>query len=84
MFSVGGIDPKIDAATIRLNGASVRRQVKSGGGPRCREKDVNQDGFMDLLCYIETNEIEINSGQTKLTLEAEQITEQIQEQMVYY
>ena len=55
--------------TIRLSGARVRL-IGKGDGFACNNRDVNQDGFTDLECNIETDTLIIEPGTAMVDLEA--------------
>ena len=46
---------EVEAASIRLEGASVRRNGK--GDLLCTNQDVNKDSIADLVCMIETSQL---------------------------
>jgi hypothetical protein len=57
---------KVDSLSVRLNGAPV--VGSKGGKPLCHsDKDVNGDGFVDVLCQVASSEIEDGSGKAVLT-----------------
>ena len=57
----------IDEETIWLSGANVRL---AGRNYMCQERDVNRDGFMDLVCGIETSKFMIEQGEYTVELTA--------------
>ncbi len=56
--------------TILLTGAAVKQDRR--GKYLCREKDIDVDGFVDLICGVNTNQLVIlNTGELYAVLEAE-------------
>jgi pimeloyl-ACP methyl ester carboxylesterase len=57
---------KVDSLSLRINGAPV--VAGKSGKPLCHsDKDVNGDGFFDVVCQVVTSEIEAGSGKAVLT-----------------
>jgi hypothetical protein len=54
---------QVDPGTISLSGAQVRRNGNNGSYS-CSNQDVNNDGLLDLLCQVYTNEFELLNGST--------------------
>jgi len=61
---------RIDPGSISLAGARVKLVGKKGKA-LCHDEDVNDDGFVDLLCQVETEQFLLEEGETNVTLEAE-------------
>jgi hypothetical protein len=57
---------KVDSLSVRVNGAPVLAS-KSGKTLCHSDKDVNSDGFVDLVCQVLTSEIEHGSDKAVLT-----------------
>lgn len=66
LFDATDVDPE----TISLAGASVKAVGKEGK-LLCKEKDVNEDGWLDLVCHVLTSELLLDQDATVATLEAE-------------
>ena len=60
----------VDETTIFLAGARVKLAGQSGEFS-CQERDVNNDGFVDLRCKVETAEFMIEVGDDTAKLEVE-------------
>jgi hypothetical protein len=60
---------EVDRDTVALAGASVKMVGKSGK-LLCHEEDVNEDGFVDLVCKVVTAQFMIEPGDSKAMLEA--------------
>jgi cysteine-rich repeat protein len=63
-FDATAVDPGsvvLAGATVRLRGQTERQL--------CSEKDVNGDGFVDLLCQVETDRLSLEVGETLAVLE---------------
>ena len=61
---------QVDPATVRLAGASVSVTGK-GDKYSCNEKDVNADGFLDLVCRVKTTDFVIEAGDSLADLTAQ-------------
>ena len=59
----------VDEGTIFLAGANVKLAGQSGEFS-CQERDVNSDGYVDLVCDIETAEFMIELGEDTVELTA--------------
>lgn len=71
ILSSAGFDATtVDPATISLAGASVKL-VGNGRRYLAQPEDVNDDGLVDLMCHILTEEIELEPGDSVVVLEAE-------------
>ncbi len=62
----GSINPR----TIRLEGVGVMLVGKSDKS-LCRQLDLNEDGFMDLLCEVRTTGFRVDEGDYVILLKAE-------------
>ena len=62
----GSINPR----TIRLEGVGVMLVGKSDKS-LCRQLDLNNDGFMDLLCEVRTTGFRVDEGDYVIRLRAE-------------
>jgi hypothetical protein len=57
---------KIDSLSLRINDAPV--VAGKSGKPLCHsDKDVNGDGFFDVVCQVAISEIDLSSGKAVLT-----------------
>jgi hypothetical protein len=64
---------QLDPTTIKLSGASI----KFAGRSRrylVHDEDVNGDGFLDLVCQVETKELALEEGQTEAVLSGQTAT----------
>jgi hypothetical protein len=59
---------QIDPATVSLEGATVRK--RGNGDWMMQERDLNDDGWMDIIVFVETNEIQLDADATEATLDA--------------
>ena len=59
----------VNPDSIQLEGASVKIAGKSNKY-LCHTEDVNADGLIDLLCQINTNQLQIQPGQSVCVLKA--------------
>ena len=50
-----------------MAGAPVK--LKGRGIPMASSKDVNKDGFRDLIVHFQTNALELGAGDTEAVLE---------------
>ena len=58
----------VDRANVKLAGAPVR--LKGKGTPDCKIDDVDQDGFDDLVCKVNQEQLLLTPADTRATLEA--------------
>ena len=63
----------VNPATVTLNGAKVKLTGKAGKF-HCSAQDVNGDGLVDLLCYVETNQFVTEPGSAVAVLKARTTT----------
>jgi len=74
ILSSSNIDAtEIDPESIILEAASIKLTSKKETA-LCHEKDVNSDGFIDMLCQIMTDELQIVVGQAIAKLQGETYT----------
>jgi len=59
----------INPRTIRLNGVDVMLVGKSDKS-LCRQADVNDDGYEDLLCDVRTTGFKVGEGEFRIILKA--------------
>jgi len=64
-LNVTAINPR----TIRLNGVDVMLVGKSDKS-LCRQTDVNDDGYEDLVCDVRTTGFKVGEGEFKIILKA--------------
>jgi hypothetical protein len=62
-FDAATVDPE----TVKLEGAPVK--VKKKGNPMASLEDVNEDGYRDLVVHIDTQQLNLNIGDTMAYLE---------------
>jgi len=60
---------EINPRTIRLNGVDVMLVGKSDKS-LCRQTDVNDDGYEDLLCDVRTTGFKVGEGEFRIILKA--------------
>jgi hypothetical protein len=60
---------QVDPASVTLAGAFVRLKAK-GKKYACSAHDVNSDGLPDLVCRVETAQLELQPGDLVAVLEA--------------
>jgi hypothetical protein len=60
---------QVDPESVTLAGASVRL-IGRGSKFACAKEDANGDGFVDLVCHVETAQFMIESGSTSAVLTA--------------
>lgn len=60
---------EIDPSTVTLAGAQVKA-VGKNGKLLCHSEDVNEDGLADLVCQVETDQLQLEEGDTMAELEA--------------
>ena len=65
-LDTGDINPR----TIRLEGIDVMLVGKSDKS-LCRQSDINDDGFIDLLCEVRTTGFRVAEGEYLILLKAE-------------
>jgi hypothetical protein len=58
---------QVDPITITLAGAAVRL-VGKGKREACSPSDANGDGGPDLVCHVETNQVQLQEGDTVAVL----------------
>jgi hypothetical protein len=77
ILSNAGFDAtQVDPSTVTLAGAQVKL-IARGTQYSCGPQDVNQDGRLDLLCHISTNQMSIEAGVSSAVLEAKTLTGQV-------
>ena len=59
----------INPRTIRLNGVDVMLVGKSDKS-LCRQVDINDDGYEDLVCDVRTTGFKVGEGEFKIILKA--------------
>lgn len=59
----------IDPATIVFAGAAVKTR-RTPPGPDCRVREANGDGLPDLVCQFETQDLDLEPGDTTVPLTA--------------
>jgi len=60
----------VDPLTVTLAGASV--ELKKNGKPMASsDEDVNDDGLLDLVVHVSTEELQLSSTDTEATLRGE-------------
>jgi len=64
-LNVTALNPR----TIRLNGVDVMLVGKSDKS-LCRQMDVNDDGYEDLVCDVRTTGFKVGEGEFKIILKA--------------
>ena len=57
----------VDPLTVTLAGASVK--LKNKGTPMASLEDVNGDNYRDLVVHIDTQQLNLNKGDTVAYLE---------------
>jgi len=57
---------QVDPLTVTLAGASVA--LRGRGTPMVSQKDVNDDGLLDLVVHVETEALELSEEDTQATL----------------
>lgn len=63
-----GFDPTtVDLSSLRLGGAGVR--ARGQGRPQSTYSDLNHDGLRDLLVFFDSEDLELEDGNTMLVLE---------------
>ena len=60
---------QVDPESVTLAGASVRL-IGRGSKFACAKEDANGDGFVDLVCHVETAQFMIESGSASAVLTA--------------
>ena len=69
IFSTADFDAtNVDPLTVTLAGASV--ELKKNGKPMASsDEDVNDDGLLDLVVHVSTEELQLSSTDTEATLQ---------------
>ncbi len=61
---------EIDRSTVTLAGAAVQL-IGYSDYPFCKNRDVNEDGLIDLLCKIQTQPLLLRNGSSQAIFEAD-------------
>ena len=70
IFGSANLDvTSINPRTIRLNGVDVMLVGKSDKS-LCRQTDINEDNFQDLLCDVRTTGFKVSAGEYRIILKA--------------
>ncbi len=64
-LNVTAVNPR----TIRLNGVDVALVGKSDNS-LCRQTDINDDGYEDLVCDVHTTGFKVGEGEFRIILKA--------------
>lgn len=54
-------DVVVDRTTIQVSGAPVKIDARTGV-PACAARDVNEDGYLDLVCQFQNYDFELQAG----------------------